>query len=177
MSKREIASLACKLLGLYLMIQGLNVMINMFSVSLMPYNPLSMEKILNTIFPFIFIIIFGILIWSFSDKLSVIMIKGETCSEERTSIKASDIQRIAFSVLGLYFLGNSIPKLISTIINITSKEVANYSSVLFLAGGPITQFIVGFAIFTGSEGLVNFLKRLRTTGVTRENDHDGINNE
>lgn len=152
-------------------------MISMFSVSLVQPNQLTVQNFVNTVFPFSFIMIFGVLLWFLSDKLSESMIKGETDSNESLGIKASDIQRIAFSVLGLYFLGNSLPKLISTLINISSKEITNYIPVLILVGGPITQVIVGFAIFTGSAGLVNFLKSLRTAGVKRENDQEETNNE
>lgn len=177
MSKREIASLAFKIMGINMVLQGFSVMISMFSVSLAQPNQLTLQNFVNAVFPFSFFMIFGVLLWFLSDKLSESMIKGKTDSNESLGIKASDLQRIAFSVLGLYFLGNSLPKLISTLINISSKEITNYIPVLILVGGPITQFIVGFAIFTGSEGLVNFLKSLRTAGIKKENDQEETKNE
>ncbi|MHB1653695.1 MAG: hypothetical protein ACYCVD_14655 [Desulfitobacteriaceae bacterium] len=40
MSKREIASLACKILGMYLIFQGINFMANVLSVSIVTSGPI-----------------------------------------------------------------------------------------------------------------------------------------
>ncbi len=173
MSKREIASLACKILSIYLMILGINVFSNVFSFSMVTQTHMAYEIILNIIYPMIYIL-FGILLWLLSDKLSLIMVKGESHSNESFDTKASDIQRISFSVLGLFFLGSSLPNLASTIARIHfTSELPNYSTRLLLgAGGPIIQFIVGLGIFLGSQGLVNFLDSIRTAGLKREDDYE-----
>ena len=173
MSKREIASLACKILGIYLIILGINVFFNVFSFSMVMQNNMAYEIILNIIYPLMYIL-FGVLLWFLSDRLSVIMVKGETYSNEGFDTKASDIQRISFSVLGLFFLGSSLPNLVSTIAKIYStSELPDYTTRLLLgAGGAITQFIVGLGIFLGSQGLVNFLYTIRTAGLNREDDYE-----
>ena len=173
MSKREIASLACKILGIYLVILGINVFSNVFSFSMVMQNNMAYEIILNIIYPLMYILI-GVLLWFLSDKLSVIMVKGDTHSNEVFDTKANDIQRISFSVLGLFFLGSSLPNLVSTIAKIYStSELPNYTTRLLLgAGGAITQFIVGLGIFLGSQGLVNFLNSIRTAGLKREDNYE-----
>ena len=156
MNKREIASLACKILGIYLIIQGTNVLSGVLSVSLATSNPIANESLINVIFSLVYIL-FGVLLWFLSDKLSAIMVKGEHNSIEGSDLTVSDIQRVSFSVLGLYFLGNSLPKLVSTLI---------------LSGGAIIEFIIGLGIFLGSQSLVNFLKTIRTAGTKCYDDNE-----
>jgi len=62
-SKREIASLACKILGIYLVIQGINVMANVLYLSIATPNQIDSGSSINIIFPYMFLIIFGILLW------------------------------------------------------------------------------------------------------------------
>ncbi|MHB8127179.1 MAG: hypothetical protein ACYDEJ_16410 [Desulfitobacteriaceae bacterium] len=175
MNKREIASLACKILGIYMIIQVINILADIFFTSMAMPNQIVPIKIFNIISPFIFFIIFGVLLWIFSDKLSTIMVTGENHSNEGSYMKASDIQRVSFSVLGLFFFGNSLPKIVSTLTNIysISDSMPDYKTRLLLgAVGAIVQFIVGLGIFLGSQGLVNFLNIIRTAGLKRKDDYE-----
>ncbi len=165
MNKREIASLACKILGIYLIIQGTNVL----SVSIATSNPIANESLINVIFSLVYIL-FGVLLWVLSDKLSEIMVKGEHNSIEGSDLTVSDIQRVSFSVLGLYFLGNSLPKLVYTLANV--YFMSELTPRLILSGGAIIEFIIGLGIFFGSQSLVNFLKTIKTAGLTREDNEE-----
>ena len=102
------------------------------------------------------------------------MVTGENHSNEGSGIEVSDIQRVAFSVLGLFFLGNSLPKLVSILINMYSMSgLPNSTTRLILgSGGAITEFIIGLGIFLGSQGLANFLNNMRTAGLKREDDNE-----
>lgn len=173
MSKREIASLACKILGIYMIIQGINVSTNVLSFYIATSNQMARENLLNISYPLIYIL-FGVVLWLLSKKLSVIIVKGDTHFSEGTGISASDIQRVAFSVLGLFFLGNSLPKVVSTLTSMysTSDLPDSTTRLLIGAGGTITQLIVGLGIFLGSQGLVNFLDNIRHAGLKR-NDENG----
>lgn len=82
MSKHEIASLACKILGVYMIIQGINVLANVVTTTFMMPNQSVSTMLVNVIFPFIFLIIFGIILWFLSVKLSAFMVNRETHSEE-----------------------------------------------------------------------------------------------
>lgn len=165
MNKREIASLACKILGIYLIIQGTNVL----SVSIATSNPIANESLINVIFSLVYIL-FGVLFWVLSDKLSEIIVKGEHMSIEGSDLTVSEIQRVSFSVLGLYFLGNSLPKLVSTLANV--YFMSELAPRLILSGGAIIEFIIGLGIFFGSQSLVDFLKRIRTAGLKREDNKE-----
>ena len=174
MSKREVASLACKILGIYTVIQGINAIASMLSVSFTTPNQMAPGNLANIIVPFIFLLIFGVLLWLLSDKISVVMVKGETHFNGDSGMRASDLQNIAFSVLGLFFLGNSIPRLISLLTSFYSmREVPDNTEKILLGGiGIITQLIIGLGIFFGSRGLVNFLNTLRSAGIKRNNDYE-----
>lgn len=172
MSKREIASLACKILGIFLIIQGTNVLSNILYSSIVTPNAVARESLLNVIFSLVYIL-FGVLLWFLSDKLSEIMATEESHSPKDKGIGISDIQRVSFSVLGLYFIGNSLPKLVSNLLSMQStfSGLPNFRIGFLLGlGGGITEFIIGIGIFFGSQGLVNFLEFLRTVGLKKEND-------
>ena len=170
MSKREIASLACKILGIYLIIQGTNVLSGVLSFSIATPNQMAHESLFNIIFSLVYIL-FGVLLWFLSDKLSLIMVKkGENHSNEGSGIEVSEIQRVSFSVLGLYFLGNSLPKLVSTLANV--YFMSELTPRLILSGGAIIEFIIGLGIFLGSQALVNFLTSIRTAGLKRKDDNE-----
>jgi len=114
-SNHEVASLACKILGIYIIIQGINVLSSvLLYVSTATSDQMVHESCINIVFSLVYIL-FGVLLWFFSDKLSAIMVTEGNHSKEDAGIEVSEIQRVAFSVLGLYFIGSSLPRLVSTI--------------------------------------------------------------
>lgn len=172
MSKRDIASLACKIIAIVLIIQGISILANLLSFYITVPNLMEMmepEPIANMVSPYIFLLISGVLLWFFSDKLALIMVKGENDSilNETLVIKAIDVQGILFSVLGLFFVGTSLPKILSALTNIYLMRDLPGASMRLLpnAMGDISQFVLGLGIFFGSQGLVGLLKKVRTLGV------------
>lgn len=172
MSKREISSLACKILAVFLMIQGISAIANVLTYYIASPN-LGVEKASNIIAPLIFYVLVGILLWLLSNKLSLVMAKDETHSDlaEPSRITASDVQRISFSVIGLYFIGNAIPQLISVLASFYSIHKQDIPiSLLPNIIGSVSRLILGLVIFLGSQGLVNFLKALREAGVKENHE-------
>ena len=168
MNKRELASLACKILGIYLIIQGINIFVNItFFAVTTPSDEVVTGIYLNLIFSLVYIL-FGVLLWIFSDKLSAIMVRGETQLPEDSGLGARDIQRVAFSVLGLYFMGSSLPNLVTVVTSLIREQAMHMTQILFGSVGMLARLIIGLGIFLGSEGLVNFLAGLRRAGVKRE---------
>jgi hypothetical protein len=171
MSRQDIAGLACKILGLYMIIQGINVMANVLIFNWA--SPNQLIPISSVLSSFILLFIFGILLWGCSDRLSAFMAGGTVASKEGadSAITPNDVQRIAFSVLGLYFLGNSLPSLLSVLSSLlTLNQVGLSQQVLTTMARPIIEFLVGLGIFFGSQGLVNLLNSLRAAGVKKEYD-------
>jgi len=171
-SNREVASLACKILGIYIIIQGINVLSSvLLYVSTATSDQMVHESIINIIFSLVYIL-FGVLLWFFSDKLSAIMVTEGNHSKE--SIEVNEIQRVAFSVLGLYFIGSSLPRLVSTLTSSMRGLPNSFTGFILLGSvGIITEFIIGLGIFLGSQGLVNFLNNMRTVGLKKDDSNEG----
>ncbi|KLU61327.1 hypothetical protein CEB3_c22670 [Peptococcaceae bacterium CEB3] len=176
MSKEEIAALACKILGVYLVVQGINVMLNVSAMYWFAPQQGPGNNVLLMISPFLFLIVFGVLLWLLSDNLGATMVKGEPKFREDSAITANSIQRVAFSVLGLLLLGNSLPKLVSDLVNLyLVKGLPNSAARLFGPlgfTGVIVQFVIGLGIFLGSQGLVNLLKIVRGAGLAKDKEPD-----
>lgn len=163
MNNHEVASLACKILGIYIIVQAINVL---FSLLYLSVTISFQDTLLNLSFA-VGYIPFGILLWIFSDKLALIMVKKKDDNKKNPGMDINSIQRVAFSVLGLFFIGNSLPKLVSLVSNIYISTIEHReSSILIIkSGGPIAEFIIGLVIFFGSRCLVDFLKKMRTAGL------------
>ena len=119
-------------------------------------------------------IIFGLALWIFADKLSVKILgyKDQDYSKEITGISASIIQEVLFTVLGLYFVGESLPQIVSALINIklVSEAPNAWFNILPKIIGESAQFIFGIILIFGSHGLVVMLKKLREAGVQEIKD-------
>lgn len=166
MSKQDIGSLAVKILGIYMIIQGINVFSNLITIYILTPQQESINYLIG-IFPFLFLIIFGALLWLLSETITVVMIKGQSHIQEDPGLKASDIQRISFSVLGLSLLGNSIPRLVSLVESVYPIR-GNIPVKVFRSlgvGGLVTQFILGIGFFLGSHILVKFLDGIRNARI------------
>lgn len=169
MNKQEVASLACKVLGIFFIIQGTNVLA--LTLSVLATTIIAHESLFNVIFSLIYIL-FGALLWILSDKLSVILIKGESYSSGGSNIGVSDLQRICFSVLGLYFIGKSVPKVVSVLTNMYPMNEISTTRIILGSLDVITELVIGLGIFFGSQGLVNLLNMIRTAGLKKGNESE-----
>ncbi|SHN65673.1 hypothetical protein [Desulfitobacterium chlororespirans] len=170
MNQREIASIGCKLIGIFFVVQGARLL--SFNVPVAA-NMIADYTLTNIVYSLI-TILFGILLWCFSGKLAKILVK-EKNRNEAVGIGASDLQRIGFSVLGLYFIGHSLPELVT---KLASLHTSNHGLPglpglrIYFLGGTITELLIGIGIFLGSQGLVNLLNLIRTAGLKRDSDSE-----
>ncbi|MDQ7096725.1 hypothetical protein REC12_24335 [Desulfosporosinus sp. PR] len=173
MNKREIVSLACKILGVYVIIQGIDIIANVLTASVINPNQMGLENLIAIIVPYIFPIIFGVLLWVLSGRLSSTMVEaGDFTNDSSSSIKADDIQRIVFSAIGLLLIGNSLPKIVTNLTSmLTTSEVPNMTARL-LPGmvGALIQIIFGIGVFLGSKGLVSLLNMFKYAGLKRDEE-------
>lgn len=161
----KVAKLSCKILGLYTVVNSIT---GMFTIVLMPQGT---AGILKMIFPVVVQAIIGLLLWLLADTIANLMITDGDNSSASVSGKG-DGQRIAFSVLGLFFIGTSIPKLISSILAVLftphQVQVAQPMITYRLLIKSTSQFVVGLVIFLGSNGLVGLLNTLRSAGLPKD---------
>jgi len=171
---REVAALACKIFGLYTIVTAT---VDLFGALIFAadQNALSFaagQKILS-VAPYILLLIFGLLLWLFADKLATFMVRNRKPTKVLPiNISVEDLQIMAFSVLGLFFLGDGLPKLVSYIITIaavpgTMEQMSKslYNSNLANMVEVIIQIALGLGMFFGSRGLSGFLNGLRKAGV------------
>lgn len=173
MNGREIGNIACKILGIFFIVQGTNTLASVISFITTTQGLRGYEILINICFA-LFYIVCGVLLWFLSDKISVIMNTGKETTDNKSVLEIGDIQRVSFSVLGLYFMGSSLPKIVSNLINmyLLTNGPNSTTRLLLGLGGILTQFIIGLGIFLGSQGLVNFLKAMMSAGIKRENDSE-----
>lgn len=162
MNKHELGSIACKILGIFLIIQGLNLLSSILYYSITTPEIMA-DGFAAVAYPLTYLG-FGALFWFLAGKLSTLMVTRAGEADRGETIGARELQRIAFSVLGLYFIGDSLPKLVSSLASqyLSFRGLPETTAMFLLAfGGPLTQFIIGVGLFFGSRGLVNLLNFLR----------------
>lgn len=147
MNKHYLAGLALKLLALFFIIQGVSVI-----ATVATHQAISSHSETTYAINFSYLILYilmGIILWLFSPKLADIISKGDSISGKGDfSITAEDLQRVLFSVLGLYFVGKSLPQIISTLTSLFALQNPSLfrSSLPYLMGN-ITELIIGLIIF------------------------------
>ncbi len=174
MTKHEVSHLACKILSLYIILQTINKIINL--IPLYSVEP-SWKIDVYLFLPAVAGGICGAFLWFGADWLADKMIiendrpeVSEAVSEEGESLKenqAVNIQSIAFSVVGLIFMGFSLSELVSGIVSVYEMSRVLGQTTTGWSGlvGAGIKFLAGLAIFLGARGLSGFLNRIRRIGI------------
>jgi hypothetical protein len=178
MDKKDFGGLACKILGIFLIIQGINMLSNFlyhyFTTPEILADGLASGVAYSSVY-----IGGGVLLWLFAGKLSAMMVSRSEACDRGEGISAGDLQRIAFSVLGLYFIGNTLPRLASSVANLANlqsfygRPPANPGMIAWTFVGPIVELLIGIGLFFGSQGLVNLLTTLRKAGPASSSNTQG----
>jgi hypothetical protein len=167
MTKREIASLVIKLMGVFSGIfsavrthDGSGFLQTMFAM---------MMFFLAAVIP----VAWSLLIIFFSDKASVWLIKDERAIENvSTSISKEDVMTIAVSCIGLFFIVAAVPQIISSMMFNFPAMLRRMSSQFTGPSGsmnllrqlviPAVQIGLGIWLFAGSKGIVKLWKKIRS---------------
>jgi hypothetical protein len=172
MNKHDIAKLACKLLGLYTVVNSMGGTLN-FLASL-PMLKLDTTNTLSNMWPsylqFVVWAMVGLILWFQADSFANAMGFDNEIEDAPLTVSALEIQTIAFSVIGLVFLATSIPKA-ATLIGQYYMVQQNFSGSLLRVdkiAEVVVQFVVGLSLFLGSQGLTGLLKSLRYSGGKNE---------
>jgi hypothetical protein len=160
MTKKEIATLSFKVLSLYAFIKVIDKLA--YIISFISKNDLSGASRINTIqmaVPALSLLFCGILLWYTAPLLASSIFK-ETVSEDKPNASLMDIQIVAFSVVGLFLLANSLPFFVRAALwysmgSFSVKELAGDITAFLL------QSILGFWLLLGSRGVVKFISSMR----------------
>ena len=161
MLKRTIASLGCKFLGIYALIQA----IPLFGQIIQLYtfakdDPLfGIGIVLSTSIPFILMVTAAGVLLFYSNRIADRMIGTGNDEPETQNISAMELQTIAFSIVGLILMLMSFPKMMQIGYNVYAMksagdernvvEIIHRTWSFALATG--VQFVIGFILFIGSE--------------------------
>jgi len=180
MTKREIASLAIKLMGVFILLK------------MIAYIPMTLSGLFyqgkSSEFPdflfmlFLMLFIFGVsLVWALfiiarSDLITAWLLKNDKTVANAeigvcSSIDKKDVMIITCSCIGLYLIVTSVPNLVIYISEIFAMRRAGGDYVTYTSGGlykfsriiaPTIQIGLGIWLFAGSRGIVKLWKKIRS---------------
>ena len=160
MTKREIASLVIKLMGVFILIRS----ISSVPVVFYAWRPSENIDLLQSVFMLLLLIIIPLVIIRLADKIAMWLIKDNTFAGIiDSSISKNDVMVMAFSCMGLYFIVVSIPSLIINLSFYFRLSASSFWQNAFRTLiAPAAQIGLGIWLFAGSRGIVKLWKKIRS---------------
>ena len=176
MTKREIASLAIKLMGVFILLKSIAYMPMAYSGIIYAARSHDNSGLLDMAFLVMMstgmaVIPLGwsILVVVFSDKAAAWLIKEDNSIENTSgSITKDDVMMIAVSCIGLYFIIAAAPMLVRDAVymrgQMGSPFIGPSGLMKFFRNliAPGVQIAAGVWLFVGSKGIVNLWKKIRS---------------
>lgn len=168
MNYRRIANIALKIISINVFVR-MTLYLPGVIQSLLRNDPSMPDPGLEVVaytMPIIILFVLSLLIWIFSDKISNMMVK-EDKEEYTINIDYNKVQQVAFSTLGVYLIGISLPTLITTVFRIyqvpstgmgLTRNISMYYTMLI---SDITRVIFGIILVFGGKGLSNIINKVR----------------
>lgn len=175
MKYRNISSIACKLMAVYLFFRGLNYIPSV--VTMLLYSPRNEEFAMQFI-PWalncIILILVPVVLWTFSNKFSTFISK-DINEEEKLEHDYSKVAIISFSTLGLFMLLNSLPDLLRYIvvfrqqlsIGMVQPHTNMYFDSLARIIGEAIRLILSIWLIIGAKGILKLIRGFRSLGMDR----------
>lgn len=166
MTKREIASLACKILSIYALINALGTLqgfvttfLMVFRISSSALTTSEMWILLLSAMPFIMQAAFSIFLWLLSDGLAVVMTKDEGDGVKATSGHSlQDLLQLAFASIGVLEIGLAVPFFVRGLVVclMPVSRQASFSRVEGIAFllSALAQLAIGLYLLFGARGLM-----------------------
>ena len=173
MTKREIASLAIKLMGVFILLKSISYVPMAYSGMFYAVREGNNAGILQTVLILMMStamavvpLAFSILVIVLSDKAAAWLIKEDNSIENAsTSISKTDVMAIVISCIGLYFIVNTTPRFIHALITIRRYPHTPFPNLLNVGReliAPAVQIALGVWLFVGSKGIAKFWKKIRS---------------
>jgi len=177
MTKREIASLVLKLMGVFILLKTIGYVPTVFGVlfttgrynSNAGFASLALQ-VMGMLLLLAFALGWAVLIIVLSDKFAKWLIKEDKSLEIAHPISKEDVMVVAVSCIGLYLIVAAIPSIMHHLYNflLLHRPDGNYppywsggfSRILTLIS-PLVQIALGVWLFSGSRGIVKLWKRIR----------------
>lgn len=171
MTKREIAGLTIKLMGVWLFIKSLTMV--PFGIG----NLITLHR--SDVGSYAWTIVYMSLGWAvsivlplliivFSDKCAGLLIRDDRKIEWSGAIQKSDVLAMAFAIVGLFLILTGIPNLILQLTQLQIRGHYSQSGGLSQAAylvAPVVQIGLGVWLFAGARGIAMFWERIRGFGL------------
>jgi hypothetical protein len=187
MTRRELASLCVRLLGIISILMAIGVLgitIPMMVANFQYFEGMSkLGMFVGSVIGPGLLLIAGIILWKKAGSIAS-LITGHDLQDEsdepevvRIDVGIRDVHAVAFSILGLWTLLSVLPdaaSLIATVVFSESDLAEDFSTSLirFAMREILTivpRLILGIWLLMGARGLVNWLHRIRNIGLE---DHE-----
>ena len=169
MTKRDIAILSLKLMAIYaifLAIKNSGYIISFLGEVLKGNLSFisSCVAIVASVVPFIFYCFCAFLLWKYSDALAVGITRDMDTQDSSCAISKTDVQLIAFSIIGLYVLVSGVPNMIAHLVQLVDLYISQSKTGIMptrqLSGlwsyfiADMFQIVFGLWLFISPSALV-----------------------
>lgn len=183
MNYKAISKISCKIISIYTFAQFI-IFFQRFYYQIFYQNKLlsqTTETEQNSVLlslPFLLLLFTSIILWIYADKISDYMVRKPISSSNTASLDYVELQAIAFSVVGVIMLINSIPEIISIGIHmkqlVSQEDIANMKMLLITYRvqiiGYAIKIVLGLWLLLGARGIVGIIKNSRTVREKEENE-------
>jgi len=158
MTKREVASLACRLLGVYVVVFSLvQVPGILWGIRLTRNAGQAGWVWLSGAGPVVVGVVLGVLLWLFAGRLASAMVSETTGVPARITAGAREFLLIGFALIGLFLLADAIPticRLLANLIGMAASQDASAGAVFWTQFFASQRWNLGEAVAQIAIGLV-----------------------
>ncbi len=168
MTKREIASLSCKLLSIFALISALGTLQYFFDYfgTVAGFAAPQSTKfepwvLFSSAMPFVLQTTVALFLWLISDGLAVVMAKDDGAMMQQNataSLNRSDVLQLAFTIIGVFQISQAVPVFLDAAAN---RLIPHPGSVSLIIGngtpyifGSLVQLAIGLYLLSGARNLV-----------------------
>lgn len=172
MNYKIISKMCCKIMSIYTFIKFITAFQSYFYMFYQNSQTQIEQNSILFFLPIFLGLFLSIILWVFADKISGYIIKEPINYSNNIKVDYVELQAIAFSVVGIAVLVNSIPRIVSLGINIKtilSNDIANWNMLLRTSISQMIGYVIksffGLWLLLGAHGIIGLVKTLRTAGV------------
>lgn len=171
MNVKETAYLAVKVLSVFVFIKFITYFMGLFSVINMilasdPTGPISIfTQIILYVAPVLLLLVLSMCLWLYADGISEWMVKGLEV-KEKVLLNFDDLQSIAFSVVGVVIIADTLPLLFTAVLRGQLVDFQQMEQLISI-GSQGLKLIIGIWLFLGSRGIAGFIQNSKNAGLKK----------
>jgi len=175
MTKHELASLVLKLLGIYAIIESLPLLQPLAGLASLPSDPAeaSMYRwtLVGVLLLFLIMVLVGVLLLAYSRDLALRLMEEDQPLNLSSTLTASDVQAIGFSLVGVLIFLRALPDLTQGIWGwlylIAQNRTHLYRGPMPRSTWPhllsaAIQLVLAVVLFLRAQGLAHLWHRIQT---------------